>query len=533
MSESLETYLRRKTGEYAHSYAQWAQEMYYIRDKTNKLITLHLNYVQAKISEIEEREMREKGNVRIYILKGRQGGISTDQQARALHLCKYNPGANAMTLAHSIDDTAKLFEITRRAVREMVERFPELLPTMGRGDTKEVTFPGIDTKFWTGTAGAKRIGRGVTLTRFHGSEFAFWEHPRQVISSITPALIPNGSTIVLETTPDREGSEAHEFWNEAVRGENGYVAVFFPWWECDPVHYRLRLLKPDELGELTDEEKVLQETAKLDLEQLKWRRHRMKEMGKMEFIREYPEDPDTCWITGGKKFYDAELIWTLLRQAPQPKERIAQPWGGEVQVFGDVDTGIILPNGKLGIIREDVIIGADVAEGVGGDRSTFTARSFPSWRLLATFGSNIIDPSSFASLLYYWGLKKFPEALLVVEKNMHGITVLRELRDLHYPRRSIYHRTPLNKIRDDRTEYIGWTTTGESKPLMLDVGRELLRAAGEDRIDIPSREALRDAWAVADAELGGRDVFVSEILCWIGREYLVRRRAKVLAPLHW
>lgn len=546
-NESTDILARQLVAENMADYARWAEQFFYIRDKANELITLALNYVQQKVEKIEREELSTKGNARIYILKGRQGGISTDQQARALHLCMHTPGANALTLAHSRDDTDKLFGITRRAVREMVERFRELIPTIGRSEAKEVTFPGIDSNFWTGTAGARRIGRGITLTRFHGSEFAFWDKPKQVLASVAPAMIPHGSVIALETTPDMEGSEAHQFWNEAVEGKNGYTPVFFPWWECDPVNYRLTLLEPNELGQLSEEETVLMTKFGLGLEQIKWRRAKIKELGKLEFIREYPEDPDTCWITGGKKFYDAELVWRLLREAPKPTEKIPSAYGGVIQIFDTRSMEIELPtaphivNGevsfepKKGNIEEDVIIGCDVAEGSAGDtgdRSAWTARAFPSWRLLSIYASKKIEPNDLALMLYEWGMK-YGEAMLVIEKNQHGITVLRKLRDMKYPRRSIYHRTPLNKTHDTKTDYIGWATTGESKPLLLDAGRELLRAAGDEKIGVPSLEALRDAWAVADGELNGRDVLASEMLCWVGREYLIRRRIKVLAPIYW
>lgn len=520
-------------------YPFWAGQMFYIRDKKNELHAMELNHVQRRLDEIEKEEIAKHGQARIYVLKGRQGGVSTDQQARALHLVMWTPGANALTLAHSRDDTDKLFQITRRAMREMIERYKELVPTVGRSEAKEVTFPGIDSNFWTGTAGARRIGRGITLTRFHGSEFAFWDKPRQVIASVTPAMIPSGSVMVLETTPDAEGSEAHKFWQEAEEGSNGYRAVFFPWWECDPENYRLHLITEDEIEGLSEEESTLRSKFGLDLEQIKWRRQKIKEMGKLEFIREYPEDPDTCWITGGQKFYDPELVWGLLRRPPTPTHSTAAAQGGLVKVFAgpEVDTEII--PGQVANIIEDVVIGCDVAEGSGGDRSTWTARGFPSWRLLAMYASNKIDPTDLAYLLYEWGYNIYgrkgegQEALLVVEKNQHGITTLRKLRELKYPMKSIYHRTPLSKAHDTRTEYLGWVTTGESKPLMLDAGREILRAAAEDTIGVPSQEALRDAWAVSDGELNGRDVFVSEILGWIGREFLIRRRARIGKSLHW
>lgn len=506
-------------------YDFWAETLYRIRDKRNALVPLRTNEVQQAIGAAEKEELEKNGNARLYVLKARQGGVSTDQQARSLHCVWSTPGASVMTLAHSREDTDKLYQITRRAIQNMEKG---LLPEMGRGEAREITFTKLDSRFWTGTAGSSRVGRGITLTRLHGSEFAFWADPRNTLAALTPALIPYGSTVVLETTPDQWDSEAHRFWRESKEGLTGYRCLFFPWWMCDRLYYRLPLLDPEELGQLSDEEKSLVEKEGLDLEQIKWRRHKIKEVGRSRFIREYPEDDETCWITAGEKFYDSDTIEILLRKTPTV---LRTDYGGKIKIYDE--RALKTPHG---IIFEDVIIGVDVAEGSSGvtDRSAWTARAFPSWRLLSQFACSRVEPDELASLLWTWGLDKYGEALLVVEKNYHGITVLRGLRDrLKYPRRSLYHRTPLATISDEKTDYLGWTTTGESKPLMLDYGRQILAAAKDEMIAVPSRDTLIDYLAVTDGVLTGRDLLVSEILAWAGREYQVRRKVKVLKALHY
>lgn len=522
-SQVLDTIQRLRT-----DYEYWAENLYHIRNKKNELITLRLNYVQKKVGDEEERQLRELGEARIYILKGRQGGISTDQQARSLHKVWGTPGAQAMTLCQSSDDTLKIFMITRRAIQNFDG---DLLPSMGRGESKEITFPGLDSYFWTGTAGSKKVGRGLTLNRFHGSEFAFWENPRQVLNQVGPALVPSGSVIVLETTPDAFESEAHKFWKEAKDGLNGYVALFFPWWVCDIPNYRLPLFNATELDPLDEEEQLLISKEGLDHEQIKWRRKKIREMGKLEFLREYPEDDETCWITAGQKFYNVEIIQRLLRKAPKPI-KIETTKYGPLVIYGSPVVEQTFPNGLKGLVSEKVVIGCDTSEGLGADSHAWVARSWPSWRLLSQYKNAKLDPTILGDMLVDWGWM-YDEALLVIEKNMHGITVLRRIRDKKYPRRSIYHRTPLDKMHDQKTEYIGWATTSESKPILLDAGREILQAADEGLIEVPSRECLIDFLGVVDGELTGKDVLVGEMLSWIGREYIARYKVAPMAPLHW
>lgn len=499
-------------------YAHWATRCYRIRTKAGLVVPLSLNQVQVAIGAAEAELVRTLGEARIIVLKGRQAGVTTDQQARSLHLVWSRAGSNALTLTDSRDNTDKVFEITQRAV----ELFPSgLLPEMGDRETREISFPSRDSRFWTGTAGAKTVGRGVTLNRLHGSEWAFWDEPRKTLNKVSPALerVPR-SVIVLETTASAYGDEAHEFWKGSQQGKTGYTALFFPWWECDPVFYRLPLLAPDELGKLEEDEQELVDRRGLDLEQLKWRRKKIAEMGRAEFLREYAEDPETCWLTAGNRFYDANVLKALLAKVAEPLER---QMDGKLEIYDELPPG------------ERAIIGADTAEGMDGDGSTASGRSFPSWAKLLEYCDSSIEPNEFADFLNTWGRKLASSAgpaLLVVEKNMHGITVLRRLVDVHkYPANAIYHRIPLGRTKPSQVDrkLIGWHTGGESKPILLDAGRELFQAANEGHTaGTVSRRCLQDAFSVhrdktGKVELTGRDVLVSELLAWMGRSYPIRK----------
>lgn len=482
-------------------YEQWARRCYHIRDKLGTIRPFRLNAGQRTVGQVEQAELARKGECRGFILKARQGGFSTDQQARALHQIWAQPNFDALTLAYTKEDTEKLFNITTRAV----EHFPRsLLPRMGEKATNQISFPGLDTQFYTGTAGSKRTGRGMTLKRLHGSEFAFWDDPMNTLATVGGGLVP-GSVVWLETTASGFDSPAHVFWRECEA--RGYRALFFPWWECDTVTYRLPLLAADELGTLEPEESDLMRRHGLDLEQLKWRRKQIAEYGRTFFLTEWAEDADSCWAAVGGMFYDAELLKALLLRAPAP---IETHLGGALKIYSELRPG------------ERAIMGGDTAEGTGGDASTMVFRAFPSWRLLATYQDDRVEPKEYASHVNTWG-RHFAQAFLVIEKNAHGITVLRHLRDdHHYPSGAIYHRATLDDARNEKLERIGWATTAESKPIMLDAGRELLNAARDGVAGIPCTETLRDAFAVRRGtdgkyDLNGKDMLVADMLCWIGR----------------
>lgn len=510
------TEARRRVAALRSDFALWCRTCYRIRIESGDIVPFVLNPVQRAIRAAEDAELAAKGRARIYVLKARQPGVTTYAQAANLEEGWSHQGRDSITLAHTTADTGKLFEITRRAIQNFP---PSLLPRTGGAGTYEVSFPGRDSHFWTGTAGAKAAGRGVTISRLHCSEFALYAEPSKVLNGYMPAMekVP-GHVCLLETTPSYYDSDGHRFWKEARAGKNGFRAEFFPWWVCDPARYRLPLLDAGELGELTAAEKALRDRG-LDLEQLKWRREKIGEYGtEGAFLNQYPEDDEACWESTGGLFYDVEILKALLRREPEP---IATEYGGALEIFGHLRDG------------ETVMRGVDTAEGVGGDRSAYVDRAFPSWRLLAVFQDNRIAPKEFAELLNKTAMGYGAECFQVVEKNAHGITVLRELRDTHsYPLAQLYHRAPLDEGVEEARERIGWATTGESLPLLADAGRELLGACRDGYAEPPCASAVRDAFGVRRDDRGkikltGRDVWVSECLAWIGRSAPQQRKAKI------
>jgi|SRR5579872_1496222 len=503
------------------SFRAWAETCYYIRTKAQRIEPLRLNAVQLALERAEREDLARKGEARLFALKARQPGVTTYEQAKSLHLVWGTPYTDALTLADARDRTDEIFEVTRRAI----DHFPRALrPVLGEAQTREITFPGLDTRFLTDTARGEP-GRGLTLGRLHCSEFAYFEDPEGALGSAGPALIPQGSVVVLETTASGHGSAAHTFWQHAT--EKGYRKLFFPWWVCDPTNYRLPLFEPDELGPLSDEERTLIAHHGVTLEQIKWRRAKIAEYDRTIFLQEYAEDEESCWAAAEGMFYDVGMLRELLLRAPAPCETHLN---GTLNLYvGRDETGALdLPYG------ERLIGGCDTAEGGGGDREAWVIRSWPSWRLVATWEDRYAEPTEAADILYTWsreiaGPRELP--FWVIEKNMHGITVLRRLRDVHdYPTDLLYHRAPLDESSERYHDRIGWATTGETKPLMLDAGRQLLKAAHERRVDVPSTAALRDALGVlrgvaGTAQLTGKDVLVSEMLAWLGRENVAQNES--------
>ena len=496
-------------------YAYWAASCVTIKDRAGQYVRFVMNEVQRRIEAAENAMLAEKGSALLYILKARRPGVSTHEQLKNLHLIWRKKGANALTLADTGPHTDQIFDTTRRAI----EYFPrELLPELSDERAKEIHFTKRDSHFWTDTAGSARAGQGVDLWRLHLSEFAHFTDPDAVWRSSGPSLVP-GSVATIETTGGGFDTPAHNFWRDAVKGGNGFRTLFFPWWECSAT-YAVPLLAPDELGTLSDAEQDLVDQHGLTLEQVKWRREQVGKFGLAGFLQEYPEDDATCWLTSGTPYFDFATIKALMGEPATP---LSTDRNGELEIYNPT-----LVEGLPWPTEEGVIIGVDPAEGVGGDRSAFEARAFPSWKLLVTFASRNTSPEEFAGLIDWWG-RRLNGAYLVVERNT--ITTLRRLLDHHgYPPERVYHRPRFGSAAAEPTKNVGWLTSKDTVPLMGDAAREMLQAAYERRLapandkgeGVFTMACLRDAAAVQRNDRGvpefsGKDTLVASLLCWMGR----------------
>jgi hypothetical protein len=84
---------------------------------------------------------------------------------------------------------------------------------------------------------------------------------------------------------------------EALSGGGIWKLHFYEWWWDD--NYRIIT---DDVITYTDEESALVAKHSLDQSQIKWRRMKVRELGRL-FIQEYPEDVLSCFLTSGNSYF--------------------------------------------------------------------------------------------------------------------------------------------------------------------------------------------------------------------------------------
>ena len=318
-----------------------------IRPKAGALVPFTLNKAQRYLHLVAEKQILEKGRVRIIVLKGRQQGISTYIEGRFYWRVTHRKGVGAFILTHEDKATETLFDMAQRYHDNCLE---QVKPTTGAQSAKALNFSGLDSGYKVGTAGSKAVGRGSANQYFHGSEVAFWPHADTHAMGVMQGIpLMDGTEIFLESTANGPGNFFHAQWQLAERGESDYIAVFLPWyWQNEYT------LPCDDDFELTQDEFQLLNLFKKDgltAEHLNWRRMKTGELstsgedGDWRFKQEYPFTAAEAFQTSGEEsLIDPKHV--LKARKTEKSMSGAHVVGVDPARFGKDRTAIIHRNGR-------------------------------------------------------------------------------------------------------------------------------------------------------------------------------------------
>lgn len=459
MSEEAMRAIRRRLRD---SFPFYADKALKIRTKDAQIVPLRLNAAQRILQAAIDEQLAETGRVRIIILKGRQQGLSTMVGGWLYHQVSQAQAKKALVVTHKADSTTALFTMTKR----YHENVPDILkPSTSYSSRKELVFDKLDSSYMVATAGGEGVARGETITHAHLSELAFWKESiaRENLNGILQS-IPDvaGTAVFIESTANGVTGPFYEMWRGAERGENGYRAVFIPWFLQD--EYRTKV--PPGFIKTPEEEEVAARFG-LDDEQIYWRRLKINQNGLDMFKQEYPCEPDEAFLTTGRPVFDPEQLTKRIAESLGPIQRMGLTLGewephpmGELLIYHEIDPG------------ETYYIGADVAMGVrGGDWSVAQVLDSRK-RQVAVFRAHV-HPDYYAEVLYRLG-KLYNMAKIAVESNNHGLLTVNNLYKVwHYE--NVYMRVIEDKMTDDETPNLGFRTDTKTKPLIIDDLRASLR----------------------------------------------------------
>jgi len=467
----------------------YAKNCVKIRTKQAELKPLIFNPIQQKLDAVVSKQYEATGKVRVIILKARQQGLSTYTSGRIYFRTSQKPAKKGLVIAHKADSTKTLFDMYQRIHAEC----PEMVkPATRYSSRRELFFESLDSAIAVATAGGDGVARGETITHAHLSEVAFW--PKMTAADNLNALlqaIPNAkdTEIFVESTANGMSGVFFDLWQGAVRGENGFIPFFSPWF--DSPEYREPV---PEYFERTYEEEEIAALYGLDDEQLMFRRQKIAQNGREAFQQEYPSNADEAFIASGRPVFNPEALQDLLRRCPEPIARMA------------VEEGVLRehPRGELLVYHphdpaEVYTIGADVGMGIrNGDYSV--AQILDSKRRQVAVWRGHVHPDYFADVLETLGYH-YNTSRVAPENNNHGIlTAVRLGRDKAYP--NVYTEVAEGALNDRESISIGFRTTVKTKPLIIDRLRASLR---EGEIEINDPTTIREMLSYIVTESGAME----------------------------
>lgn len=468
-----------------------------------KIVPFEMNGPQRIMHRIVG-QIEKQRFVRIVLLKARRMGFSTYFSARYYHKTSWNFNRLASQVTHEPDATETLFG--------MVKRFFDftpawLRPTTRYNNSRLLDFntkdgKGLGSGFRVATAAKEDFGSGQLIHYFHGSELSKWpeENIKDLLTAILQCVPDEPDTeVVYESTAKGIGGEFYDrYWNSRFRvsvkkmhppdkdfmydaasivecaevveeinedanQSNIYTAIFLPWFCFE--RYQTKPYPTFE-EDLTAQEQELQQTYGLTLPQLYWRRLTIanKCNGSVEtFNQEYPDCPENAFLAAGRPVFDNPKIMKLKQAATKPLSRY--------ELLQSVNQWITREDGRLSVWSEPVlgesyIVSADVAEGLEhGDFSVADVLSHRTGQQVAQWHGHI-DPDQFAYVLSALG-RRYNTALLVPERNNHGLTVIKWLHEIiQYP--NLYVEMVPDPPGKPRKRY-GWQTSSATRPMIIDV----------------------------------------------------------------
>ncbi len=418
-----------------------APKLFKIRTKEQGLVNIVPNRMQL---HYQQNRARREVNV-----KSRQLGFSTWKELEALLLLLTVEGFSGAIVAHKAEFAKRLLSIVWLAYRELPPEYK--VPLVHETEEYLVTPPPADggkgSRLYIGTAGDRDFGHGDTIHWLHLSEVARFPDAETLMEGVGEA-VPRRGYICLESTP--MGRDwFYDFYVAARTGQSEYKAHFYPWWWDED--YRDEEAAP--VAAFTEEELSLIETARqqgFDLtgEHIAWRRKKMATL-KERFARQYPEDPESCFLSlDTAPIFDYDLVKRLLAEAQaRPVAEVRAVPGGQLTVWLKPVPG------------RAYNIGADCSAGLRhGDQAAAVVRDLKTGQHVATL-TCLLPPHLFARELARLG-EEYNHAQLAVESNAQGHAVLNTLiHQLHYDH--LYHRT--RWYDDDESLEPGWLTTARSK----------------------------------------------------------------------
>jgi len=476
--ELLEEKARRQ-----RNFKEFASEEIHIINKNGERILFNENEIQKKINKKIE-EIKAKGiPPRIIVLKARQEGVSTNEQARMMYKVANTENRNALIVAHDSKAVASIFSKAKYMYDNLKHKplkkasnSTELVlsePSNYKGSGRV-----LNSKIVVQVASGNGIARGDTFHYMHLSEFAFWEGKennspkRQLAGALASVPRIVDSWVVIESTANGF-NDFKELWDNATDGNSEWTPMFFAWHDFKEYEQQFHSEEEKEnfIKSLSEYELFLKNGLHLKIEKINWWHFKYRELDEdIDMMKqEFPSTPDEAFIASGRSFFDTQIIINRIEQLRNIKEnRCSIEFEYKNQMI--LDNTITLDKKKFGslVMYKDVergvpyILAADTA-GDGSDMNVAYVIDNVTGEDIAYFEVDN-DEVLFAKQMYAVG-RYYNNALVAPEINFSTFPLL-EIQRLGYDNIYVRERSP-DSFTGKLMDKLGVQTNKLTRPEML------------------------------------------------------------------
>lgn len=462
--------------------------LYKVEDEGGRLVTFRLRPAQYQL-------FRNMWWLNI-ILKARQLGFSTAIDIYLLDEAIFNRHMKCGIIAQ---DQKAAGEIFRTKIEVPLDSLPSWLKATFKIESLRSGSTGGHLLFKHGSSIQVATSfRSGTVQRLHVSEHGkiCAQYPKkaaEVRSGTLNAIHPNSKCIAfIESTAEGVGGDFYDMTVNSMELQKSGSELttmdwkfhFFPWWQ-DP---KYKAPAPASGLVLSKDQRLYFDAVEkatgtvLEDAQIQWYLNKEREQ-KDKMKQEFPSTPMEAFLTSGRRVFtptdvmmaegDCRMPLLVYDINPETGKRIKAQKPEQLDEQGRRSLMSMLLVWELPDDDADYVIGADIAEGLEhGDRSSLdVVRRSTGEQVAHWFGH--LDAERFAQLLNHVG-RWYNTAYIGPERNNHGHAVLLKLREL-YPVRRIYAEEYIDRDNDDETNRLGWLTTKQSKPILTEGLKSLLR----------------------------------------------------------
>ena len=358
------------------------------------------------------------------ILKARQLGISTITAGYIAWMMLFHRDKAILVMATKFATAGNLV----KKVKSIMKNLPDWIRISSISVDNRTSFELSNGSSIKAASTSGDAGRSEALSLLVLDEAAHIEGLEELWTGLYPTLSTGGRCIAL-STPNGVGNWFHKTCVDAEAGTNNFNLTTLPW----DVH--------------PDRDEV-------------WYKKETKNMSKRQIAQEL----ECNFNTSGETVIDPQCMEWLLGTVVEPKHRTG--FDRNFWIWEEYDPTC------------NYLMVADVARGDGADYSTYHIIKLETLEVIGEYqGKPSLD--MYAGMLNQVG-REFGNAMLVVENNNIGFSVLTKLIEYDYP--NLYHsiKSTHEYIEQYQAETInsavpGFTTSMKTRPLIVAKLEEFIR----------------------------------------------------------